>query len=150
MIFLLRVACVTTPAWLETTAAQASLFHVPEGLAWACVLGLVQNNLGTFAGGDGPLLLGFIEDWARGVSWQSPYPEGAESVAAIATGSCRCSTITGRMANKNGPLQVIAKIPNADQDRFAALLQGTGDDKERNIRTEEFREIIFEGMEGMP
>jgi hypothetical protein len=84
VIHLLRVACVTTPDWLKTSAAHASLCHVPDGLVWACVLRLVQTHLRSFAQEDRSLLLGFIEDWARGVTGRDPYPEGVESVAAIA------------------------------------------------------------------
>ena len=149
VIHLLRVACVTTPAWLETTAARASLFHVPDGLAWACVLRLVQGNLGSFTGGDRALLLGLIEDWARGVSWQCPYPEGAESVAAIAHWLLPHFDNYRSNDQRKRTLQVIAKIPNADRDRFAALVQGIGDDEERDRTAEDFREIIFKGMEGM-
>jgi hypothetical protein len=46
-------------------------------------------------------------------------------------------------------LQVIAKTPNADRDRFANLLQGNRDAEERDRLSDEFREIIFEGVEGM-
>ena len=45
---------------------------------------------------------------------------------------------------------MIAKIPNADRARFAALLQGSRDDEKRDRTAEDFQEIIFEGMEGMP
>ena len=148
VIHLLRVACVTTPAWLQTTPDHASLFHVPDGLAWACVLRLVQSNLGSFTGGDRALLLGFTEDWARGVSWQCPYPEGAESVAAIAHWLLPEFDDYRSNDQRIRTLQVIAKIPNADRDRFTALLQGVGDDEERDRAAEDFREIIFEGMEG--
>lgn len=84
IIYLLRVACVTTPEWLGTSEAHASLLSVPEGPAWACVLRLVQSHLGSFGEDDSSLLLGFIADWARGVTWQTPYPDSAASVAAVA------------------------------------------------------------------
>jgi hypothetical protein len=150
VIHLLQVACVTTPAWLETTIAHASLFHVPDGPAWACVLRLVQGNLGAFTEGDHALLLGLIEDCARGVFWQCPYPEGAESVAAIAHWLLPGFDDYRSKDQRKRTLQVIAKIPNADRDRFAALLQGIRDGEERDRAAEDFREIIFEGMEGMP
>lgn len=149
VIHLLRVACVTAPAWLETTAARASLFNVPEGPAWACVLGLVRGNLGTFDAGDHPLLLGFIEDWARGVSWQSPYPEGFASVGAIAHWLLPAFD-DYRDEQRKRALGVIAKIPNADRERFAALLQGSREDEERDRAADDLREIVFEGLEGMP
>ena len=149
VIHLLRVACVTTPTWLETTTARASLFHVPDGPAWACILRLVQCNLGTFTGDDRALLLGFIEDWARGVSWQSPYLEGAQSVAAIA--HWLLPTFDDyRDDQRKRVLRVIAQIPNADRDRFSALLCGNHEDEERDRAADDLREIVFEGMDGMP
>ena len=72
VIHILRVACVTTPAWLGNSAAGPSLLNVPDGLAWASVLRLVQGCLTSFIREeDRPLLLGLIEDWARGVSLQN-------------------------------------------------------------------------------
>jgi hypothetical protein len=149
VIHLLRVACVTTPDWLETSAAPASLFNVPDGSAWACVLRLVQTHLRSFAQEDCSLLLGFIEDWARGVSWQAPYPEGAESVAAIAHWLLPGFDDYRSNDQRKRTLQVIAKIPNADREHFAALLQGSHDE-ERDRAAEDFQEIIFKGLEGMP
>lgn len=149
VIHLLRVACVTTPRWLETTAARVSLFYVPDGAAWACVLTLVQRNLGSFNRDDHTLLLGFIEDWAKGVSWQSPYPEGAQPVAAIA--HCLLPTFDDyRDDQRKRVLRVIAKVPSADSDRFAAVLRGNRNDEERDRAADDLQKIVFEGTEGMP
>lgn len=152
VIHLLRVACVTTPSWWKTSAAHVSLLKVPDGPAWACVLRLVHTHLALFSHSqaDGSLLLGFIEDWARGVTWQAPYPEGAESVAAIAHWLLPGFDNYRSGDQRKRTLQVIAKIPNAASERFAVLLRGSRDDKERNQAIEEFREIILEGLEGMP
>jgi len=150
VIHLLRVACMTTPDWLEMSAAHASLFNVPDGLAWACVLRLVQTHLRSFAQEDRSLLLGFIEDWARGVTWQDPYLEGAESAAAIAHWLLPDFDDHRSKDQRKRTLQVIAKIPNADRERFATLLRGSRDDEERDRAAEDFREIIFKGLDGMP
>jgi hypothetical protein len=149
VIHLLRVACVTTPAWLEASTA-ASLFNIPDGPAWACVLQLVQTHLQSFDQGDRLLLLGFVEDWARGVTWQTPYPKGAESVVAIAHWLLPEFNDYRSDDQRTRTLQVIAKIPNADRERFAALLRGSRGDKERERAAEDFPKIIFEGLEGMP
>lgn len=150
IIRLLRVACMITPDWLETTAVSGSLFNVPDGVAWACVLRLVQGNLELFTEEDHALLLGFIEDWGKGVSLQSPYPEGAESVATIAHWLLPSFDDYRSNDQRKRTLQVIAKIPNADSVRFAALLHESGDNEERDRTAEDFQEVIFEGMEGMP
>ena len=60
------------------------MFNAPDGHAWAAVLEIVQANIDTFDQKSAPLLLGFIEDWARGVAWYAPYPPGAVAVATIA------------------------------------------------------------------
>lgn len=150
VIHLLRVACVTTPASLEALAAHASLFNVPDGPAWACVLEMVQTHIQSFAQGDRSLLLGFIEDWAQGVSWQVPYPEGAESVATIAHWPLPGFNDYRSDDERKRALRVVAKIPNSDRQRFAALLHGSRDDEERDRAAEDFREVIFGGLEGMP
>lgn len=150
MIHLLRVACATTPTWLETTAARASLLHVPERTAWAYVLGLVQRNLGSFTGEDRALLLGFIEDWARGVSRQSPYPEGAQSAVTIAYWLLPAFDDYQGDDQRKRVLRAIAKIPNADRARFAAVLRRNLEDEERDRAADDLREIVSKGMEGLP
>ncbi len=150
VIHLLRVACVTAPDWLGTLAPPASLFSMPDGPSWACVLGLVQTHLQSFTTEDHSLLLGFIEDWARGITWKNPYPDGAESVAAIAHWLLPGFDDYRSRDERKRTLQVIAKIPKATPKRFTALLQGRHDDDERDRLSEELREIIFQGLEGMP
>lgn len=150
VIHLLRVACVTTPGWLKTSSADAFLFSVPDGPAWACVLRLVQTNLQSFTQDDRSLLLQFIEDWAGEVSWQVPYPDGAESIVAIARWLLPGFNDYRSDEPRKRTLKVIAKIPKPGQELFAALLQWRRDDEERNRAAEVFREIILETVEGMP
>ena len=150
VIHILRVACVTTPAWLGTSVAGPSLLNVPDGIAWASVLRLVQGSLTSFTQEDRPLLLGLIEDWARGVSLQNPYPDGAEAVAVIAHWLLPSFDGYRSGDQQKRILQVIAKIPDADRDRFAALLEGNQDAEGRDYTVEEFRKVIFEGMDGTP
>ncbi|MHB9019814.1 MAG: nSTAND1 domain-containing NTPase [Minisyncoccota bacterium] len=150
VIHLLRVACVTTPAWLNTTLTHGSLFNVPDGPAWACVLQVVQSNLALFDADDLALLLGLIEDWSRGVSWQQPYPEGNKSVAAIAHWLLPQFDDYRADDQRERTLQVIAKIPNADRKAFAALLRGHRKGEERDQAAGEMQAIIFEGLDGMP
>ena len=150
VIHILRVACVTTPEWLETSVAGPSLLNVPDGIAWASVIRLVQGCLSSFSQEDRPLLLGLIEDWARGISLQNPYPDGAEAVAVIAHWLLPNFEGYGSNDQRTKILQVIAKIPKADRDRFAVLLGGNQEAEEREYPIEEFRKIIFEGMDGTP
>lgn len=150
VIHLVRVGCVRTPDWLGPTAEAASLFSVPDGPAWACVLRLVHHHLDSFDEGERLLLLGFIEDWARGVSWLSPYPEAADSIAAIAHFLLRRFDDYRSEDQRKRTLEVIAKIPNRDRDRFAALLRGRPDEDRRDRVSRDLQGMVFSEMDGMP
>jgi hypothetical protein len=129
IIHLLRVGCVKTPEWLGTTSAVASAVAIPDGPSWACVLELVHDNLGVFGDSDRLLLLGLIEDWARGVSWQTPYPEGAKSAVAVAYHILPFFNSYKREEELKRTLKVIAKVPNCDRQRFQSLLEGRVEDE---------------------
>ena len=150
LIHLLRVACVTSPAWLGPPVASPSLFNVPEGPAWAGVLRLAQSHLSALLPKHAPLLLGLIEDWGQGVSWQNPYPEGSEAVAAIVPRLLLHFEGYRTDNQRKKILQVTAKIPNADRELLAGLLRGSRLDDKRDHTAENFRKIIFEDMHGMP
>jgi hypothetical protein len=150
VIHLLRVACVTTPAWLPKSAGHGSLLNFPEGPAWGCVLRLVTAHLAEFATQDCVLLLGLIEDWSRSVSRWAAYPDGAAAVAAIAHWLLPKFDNYGSKDQRKRTMQVIAKIPNADRERFEVLLRGSGDNNRRDRTAEDFREIVFAGIEGTP
>jgi hypothetical protein len=149
VIHLLRVACVTAPSWLSGSPHTATLFTVPDGPAWAAVLRLVHARIKSFGHDDRLLLLALIEDWARGVWWRDPYPDGAADVVAIAYELL--SGFDGYRSDdqRKRVLMVLAKLPNVDQSRFEALLLG-GDAGVGGELAEDFREIVLEGPEGVP
>jgi hypothetical protein len=149
-IHLLRVACVTTPAWLAGAAGHGSVFNVPEGTAWPTILRLVQHNIDSFTPNERPLLLGLIEDAVRNVSWWAPDLEGAESVAGIAQWLLPGFANYRSEEQRKQTLKIIATIPKADVTGFTALLQGTDPDERRDRTADDFREIIFGGLDGMP
>ena len=140
VIHLLRVACVTTPIWLPSAAGHVSIFNVPDGPSWSTVLRLVHRNIDNFTPKERPLLLGLIEDAVRNVSWWAPELEGAEFVAGIGHWLLAGFDNYGSKEPRKRVLKVIGQIPKADSARFEAVLRGEDD----------FREIIFSGVEGMP
>ena len=150
VIHLLRVACVTPNTGLSSLATLPSLFNMPDGAAWACVVKLAATHLDSFAEKDRIHLLRLIEDWVRGVSLQNPYPDGAEAVARIA--HWLLSHITGYGSNdyREKILQVIAKIPNADSEGFSALLRGSDEYEGQYYTTKNLQKIIFEELDGAP
>lgn len=145
IIHLLRVACVTIRDQIDPSKTSISVFNVPEGSVWYCVLRLVETHLDSFIQEDYPLLLGLIEDWSHGVSWQNPYPDGSKSVAAIAYWLLSNFNDYRFRDQWKQTLKIIAKIPNAAPERFVALLQGDHDDEEKHRARGELLEIILTG-----
>ena len=151
VIHLLRVACVKSPEWLAGfSAGPRSILNVPDGSAWAAVLRLVHRNLTTFAPQERVLLLGFVEDAVRGVSWWAPDIDAAEVVAGIAHWLLDGLRGYGGEEPRRRVLEVIAKIPRADPVRFAATLRGQS--RKANAATDlgEFPRTDFRGHSGCP
>ncbi|CAM2160217.1 ATP-binding protein [Paraburkholderia tropica] len=151
VIHLLRVACVTSPAWLADVRGHSSILSVPEGTVWATVVGLVHRNIGSFEPEDTPLLLALIEDAVRGVSWWAPDIDGADHVAGIADWLLpQVDHYRGGDTRKR-ILKVIAKIPKANPARFEAVLRGQVRERlRRDPVADEFRDILLAGPEGAP
>ncbi len=151
VIHLLRVACVTTPAWLAGATGHGSILNVPDGPAWATVLRLVHRSIDRFTPHDRPLLLVLIEDAVRGVSWWAPELDGAEYVAGIAHWLLPGFDNYSSEKPRKRVLKVLARIPKADPARFEALLRGHVKEGERRDRiADDFREVILTGIDGMP
>ncbi len=151
VIHLLRVACVTAPAWLGRIRGHSSLLNVPDGPAWATVLRLVHHNLDSFSPEDRPLLLALVEDAVRGVAWWAPDLDGAEHVAGIAHWLLPRYRGYRDDDSRKRVLRVIAKIPKADPARFEAVLRGQAEgDEGRDHVADEFRELLLSGLDGMP
>ena len=151
IIHLLRVACVTAPAWLGGMRGQSSILNVPEGPAWGAVLRLVHRTIDSFTPDDRPMLLALIEDAVRGVSWWAPDLDGAEHVAGIAHWLLPLFRGYRSDDSRKRVLKVIAKIPKADPVRFESILLGRiREGERRDDAAQEFREILLSGFDGMP
>jgi tRNA A37 threonylcarbamoyladenosine biosynthesis protein TsaE len=150
IIHLLRVACVTAPAWLAGATGHGSILNVPDGPAWPTVLRLVSRNIDRFTPQDRPLLLGLIEDAVRDVSWWKPELEGAEFVAGIAHWLLPAFDNYRMDEPRKRVLKVIARIPKGDPVRFEAVLRGHVREGQRHDRVaDDFREILLSGIDGM-
>lgn len=151
VIHLLRVACMTSPAWLADVRGHSSILSEPEGAVWATVVGLVHRHIGNFGPEDATLLLALIEDAVRGVSWWAPDIVGAEHVASIAHWLLRSFDHYRGRSTRKRILTVIAKIPKAAPARFEAILRGRiREGRRRDPIAEEFRDIILAGLDGVP
>lgn len=151
VIHLLRVACVTSPAWLVGTRGHSSILNVPDGVVWATVAGLVHRNISSFGSEDSPLLLALIEDAVRGVSWWAPDIEGAGQIAGIAHWLLPRVDSYRRGDARKRVLKVIAKIPKANPVRFETVMRGQiRDGWNHDPVAEEFRDILLAGLDGAP
>jgi MoxR-like ATPase len=148
VIHLLRVACVAPFAGLPAGTQSGSILNVPDGTAWAAVLELVRDNLASLVNPDYALLVGLIDDWSRGVSWQQPYPPGADAAAAIAHWLLPHFDPYRDDDPGHKILKVIAKIPKADELRFAELLHEKEKRRRGDRTAREFRELVFSGLDG--
>jgi hypothetical protein len=151
VIHLLRVACVTSPAWLANVRGHSSILSVPEGAVWATVVRLVHRSIDSFGPEDAPLLLALVEDTVRGVSWWAPDIDGAEHVSGIAHWLLSRFDQYGGGDTRKRILKVIAKIPKADPVRFEEVLRGQiRKGRRRDNVAEEFRDILLAGLDGAP
>lgn len=110
----------------------------------------MQSHLSSFKNSECILLLGLLEDWARGINWQIHYPEGFESAASIAHWLLPHFDDYRSDDQQKRTLKVIAKIPNADRDRFIALLHGNRNEEDDEWSANSFMAMIFNGIEGWP
>lgn len=151
VIHLLRVACMTSPAWLADMRGHSSILSVPDGTVWSTVVELVYRNIGSFGPEDAPLLLALIEDAVRDVSWWAPDIDGAADIAGIAHWLLpRFDYYSGGDARER-ILKVIARIPKADPARFEAVLRGQiREGRYRDDVAEAFRHIVLASGEGVP
>jgi hypothetical protein len=83
-IHLVRMACKTSPPWLQDRAATSVVPLMPEGPAWGAIVDLANKHLGSFGPADRPLLAGLLSDWSLSVTAAQPYPAGANSAARMA------------------------------------------------------------------
>ncbi len=83
-IHLVRMACKTSPPWLQDRAATNVILLMPEGSAWGAIVDLAYKHLGSFGPADRPLLAGLLTDWSLSVTAAQPYPAGADSAARMA------------------------------------------------------------------
>lgn len=142
VIHLLRLACVK-----QRQLTNGSTATIPEGPAWAAVLAITNTHLPLFGEDDRPLLLGLIEDWARLVTWQTPYPAGASAVAGIAKALIPAFDDYRSGEQLERALKVLARIPAADAGFFTSLLRGSNEKRNGQVASV-LQRLVLEGTDG--
>ena len=149
LIHLLRTACKKNPSWLGGRQVLPSVLLEPDGDAWPAVLEAVADGFDSLKPANSDLLVGLLEDWARGVSVWTPLPDGAVPVGKIAFGLLDQLDGWGHKDHRERILHVIAKAPRCDASRFADLLQRAADgENQRDTTCDELAEILLSGIEG--
>ncbi len=148
-IHLLRVGCTEASLVLHPSAS-GSLSSVPAGPAWEAMMELANTQFEMFESSDRLLLLGLVEDWSKGVDPATPYPGGSAAASALA--HKLLNGFSGARADKarERVLQVIAKVPAVDAERFESLLRGTGSRGYPDPIARDLRKIVLGGVQGLP
>jgi hypothetical protein len=149
IIHLIRVACVRTPAWAD--GLNYAVLE-PTGTSWAALAEIVAANVQRLSAKQMPQVLGFVEDWAKGVSIWRPHPPGEAAVVTIAHVLADHFDSYNTRDQQRRALSVIAKCPSADTAGLRRLL-GLGEnpadqDRDAAIRSREFREQVLTGLDG--
>ena len=146
VIHLLRVACKSTPHWLNRSVHVPSVLLQPHGHAWATVIGIVRESIEDLLPPNASLILGLVEDWSSTVAWNNLTPPGFEDAGVIAhrllpeLGGYRGDSERSRA------LKVIAKIPNSQPEQFKELVQRACLRDREDETAEELAEILLPGM----
>ena len=146
LIHLLRVVCKQPLRWMSDGGATTSGLLEPVGEAWPVVLEIVADELDRLLPNHIGLIVGLIEDWARGVTWQSPQPEGSTAVGNIAFRLLdHLDGYTSKDSRKR-VLKIIAQVPRADEAQFTDLIERATAKKSRGDSTlDDFAEILLIG-----
>jgi hypothetical protein len=150
VMHLLRVGCVRTPSWEGASLNIASIMCVPDGGAWAALLKVIRHHLSHFSEPEYGQLISFVEDWSRGVSWQTPYPDGANDAASIVLELLPKVDDYRSKDQRERLLKILAKLPLSVREQFVSLMHSERDDDEWGRLGEELSDLILTEMDGMP
>lgn len=152
-IHLVRVACKTVSPLAPKDAGMARQWHIPSGTAWPNLLNFLASEWDAVPRSVYPLILGFLEDWANGVSWQTPYPAGAEAVG-ILLGKLLPHAQDGWRgeSEKKRVLSLISRVPKVVEPLFKDLVRRAQAISRRreDSDAELFAETILKPFQSVP
>ena len=143
VIHLLRVACKTTPFWLDGAKGLTSQLLVPTGTAWAPVLSIVSDEVEALLPQHFNVVLGLVEDWSQQIAYWNPKPTGYEDAGEIVVRLLE--DLGGYDSNdlRQRALKILAKIPEAVPYAFKGLLQRGGSDDGQDKVAEDLAELLL-------
>ncbi len=149
MVHLMRVACTKTPDASGDQPAHQSVLSEPEGEAWPVLLHAVDENHDRLLPRHFHLLLGLLEDWARGTK-SSAIPDGAAPAVCIAYRLLNLLWKSHYNDLRKRVFEIIASVPKAESESFLYLVeQASSKSGWNNAFLNEFRHILT-GPDGLP
>lgn len=137
VIHLLRIACKSTPHWLNNAKHLPSVFLHPDGDAWAAVISIVKDSINILAAENISLILGLVDDWSNLVAWNNPEPDGFFDVGVIIYRLLPELDGYRRDSNLKRALKILIKIPKSNPEEFVKLIdRACNRDREDTIARE--------------
>ena len=148
LIHLVRVACTKPAPKFPDMPGLPSVLLVPNGSAWHAILQVVAEGLDHLLPGHLEPVVGLIEDWARGLTEDDRLPNGSEAFAAIAYRLLDYLGGYGARTSRKRVLKAIARLPEADEDQFLALMEATTDSNRRDNLSDDLCEVVLNCSDG--
>lgn len=137
VIHLVRVACKTVSSLQPPGLSEFGQLHVPAGKAWPTLLTFLTHHLNAIPAAHYPLIIGFIEDWASGISWIMPYPDGIESAGELVEKLFPVTHAGYRgKGGKQRILDLLLKFPKGTETLFKQLVERAKVKRNRRNRHE--------------
>lgn len=143
VIHLLRVACKTTPFWLDGAKGLTSQLLVPTGTAWAPVISIVSDELESLLPQHFNVVLGLVEDWSQQVAYWNPKPAGYEDAGEIVVRLLEDLDDYGSNDLRERALKILVKIPDAVPEAFQDLLRSGSHQDNRDKVAEDLAELLL-------
>ncbi len=149
-VHLLRVSCRKLPAGITTTGSSATLLLLPDGAAWDVMPFIVLQATPSLLTSDILWLLGFLEEWSKGITTDSN-PKGAEAVAAL------CELLLSCIEHINYRYQqtfrerifsVMLTIPEATEQKLYSLVNSELSEGHRHLRNHSILKLIWSHFTG--
>jgi hypothetical protein len=123
VIHLVRVACKTVSPLQPSGVSEFGQLHIPAGKAWPTLLVFLVCHWNAIPATHHRLLIGFIEDWASGISWMTPYPDGFKSAGELIEKLLPMTHASYReKSGKQRILDLLLKFPKGAETLFKQLI----------------------------
>lgn len=147
VIHLIRVACTTTPMWWHAGLRMPPLYYVPQGDAWAAVIGLIRANLTSLLPRNASLIVGLLHDWTGIIHAGDPLPAGAGDAFAIAYATLPLFDYRSKQSLER-MIRLLSLVPLADEAAYRRLLIEVGNETADGYVEDAVSDHVLGSIEG--